>query len=148
MTSTAGCYITLDSVIFLQPKRCIWLRAMQDVIRKFPARPPTPDERALLDEWVAAAGDIALAYFSSRERDDPTHRHRIVIATDAAIGPSHFIHAPLCRDIWMVFSAGRRTRIKRFRTLRDALNSIRPVLPATVQPGLRAMVIHSSRSRP
>ena len=37
-----------------------------------------------------------------------------------------FIHRRA--DIWIVFSLGSRTRIKRFRTLLDALNSIRSVL--------------------
>jgi hypothetical protein len=105
---------------------------MRDMILKFPARPLRPDERALVLEWIAAAGDIALAYVSTRESDDPALKDRIVVMADPEKGPSHLVHAPMGRNIWMVFSAGRRTRIQRFQTLRAALNSIRPVL---VKPG-------------
>jgi hypothetical protein len=101
---------------------------MKDTILKFPARPPTPVERALVVEWLAAAGDVALAYVSSRGADDPALKDRIIVITEPAKGPSHVVHAPTGRDIWMVFAAGRRTRIQRFQTLRAALNSIRPVL--------------------
>jgi hypothetical protein len=45
------------------------------------------------------------------------------------------------RKIWMVFSAGRRTRIQRFQTLRAALNSIRPVL---AEPGVAEVPIKIS----
>ena len=101
---------------------------MRDIVLKYPARPPTPVERALVVEWLAAAGDIALAYVSTRSHDDPALKDRIVVITDAAKGPSHVIHAPLGRDIWMLFSTGQRTKVQRFKTLRAALNSIRPVL--------------------
>jgi hypothetical protein len=101
----------------------------RNVIRQFPARPATPEERTLLGEWLAAAGDVALAYVSSRQSDDPVLRHRIVIITDPRREPSHFVHAPPSRNIWMVFSRGRKgTRVSRFPTLLAALNSIRPVI--------------------
>jgi len=105
---------------------------MRDMILKFPARPLTPIERALVNEWIAGAGDITLAYVSTRGGDDPALRDRIIVMTDPEKGPSHLIHAPMGRNIWMVFSAGRRTRIQRFQTLRAALNSVRPVL---AEPG-------------
>lgn len=114
---------------------------MQDVIRKFPARPPTPAERALLGEWVAAAGDIPLAYVSSRQQDDPVFKNRIVIVTASTMRPSHLVHAPSSRNIWMVFSMGRRIKVQRFPTLRDALNSIRPVL---VEPKERNHALDSA----
>jgi hypothetical protein len=101
---------------------------MRDLVVKYPARPPSPVERALVVEWLAAAGDIALAYVSTRNHDDPALKDRIVVITDTAKGPSHLIHAPLGRDIWMVFTTGRRTKVQRFKTLRAALNAIRPVL--------------------
>ena len=101
---------------------------MRNAIHHFPARPLRPDERALVAEWLASAGDIASIYVSSRSGDDPTHYRRIVIVTKLDEGPSHFVHAPSGYDIWIVFSVGRRTRIKRFPALRAALNSIRPVL--------------------
>ena len=101
---------------------------MRDAIGHFPARPLTPDERALLTEWLAAAGDIAAAYVSNRREDDPVLYRRIVIVTEPDEGPSHLVHAPSGRDIWIVFSLGRRVRLQRFHTLQAALNSIRPVL--------------------
>ncbi len=104
-------------------------RHMRDDIRHFPARPLTPDEHALLAEWLANAGDIASAYVSSRVDDDPVLYRRIVIIPKLDRGPSHLIHAPPARAIWLVFSLQGKQGIKRFRTLRDALNSVRPVLP-------------------
>ena len=101
---------------------------MPNAIRHFPARPLTPDERPLVAEWFASAGDVAATYVSSRRGDDPAHYRRIVIVTKPDEGPSHLVHAPSGRDIWIVFSVGGRTRIQRFPTLRAALNSIRPVL--------------------
>ena len=101
---------------------------MRDVIRHLPARLLTPVERALVADWFAAAGDIAEAYVSTRRADDPALHHRLVIITKSDDGPSHLIHAPSGRDIWIVFALGRRTKIKRFQTLQAALNSVRPVL--------------------
>ena len=101
---------------------------MRETIRHLPARLLNPDERALVAEWFAAAGDIASAYVSSRLGDDPALLHPIVVVTKAADGPSHIVYAASGRDLWIVFLAGRRTRIRRFLDLRAALNFIRPVL--------------------
>ena len=101
---------------------------MQDAIRYFPPRPLTPDERALVAEWLALAGDIADTYVSNRRSDDPALYRRIVIVSKPDEGPSHLIHAPPSRAVWIVFTIGRRTKIQRFPTLRAALNSVRPVL--------------------
>jgi hypothetical protein len=101
---------------------------MRDAIRHFPARPLTPDENGLVEEWLAGAGDVTSAYVSNRRSDDPALFHRIVIVADPGDGPSHLVHAPSGRDLWIVFTLGRRTRIRRFKTLRSALNSIRAVL--------------------
>jgi hypothetical protein len=103
---------------------------MLDLLR-FPARPPTPNERTIAAEWLAAAGDVAFAYVSSRREDDPALLHRIVIGAGPDHRPSHLVHAPPARDIWMVFSLGRRSEIGRYATLRAALNSIHPVLLAS-----------------
>ena len=104
---------------------------MGDAIRHFPARLLTPDEHALLAEWLAGAGDIAEAYASNRREDDPAYYRRIVVVTKSSEGPSHLVHVPSGRKKWVVFSLGRRSQVQTFRTLRDALNSIRPVLPET-----------------
>ena len=101
---------------------------MQTAIHKLPARPPTPDERAVLAEWLAAAGDIALAYVSSRQSDDLAVKHRITVISEAGGGMSHLVFAPAGRDIWIVLAKGQRTRLRRHKTLRAALNSIRRVL--------------------
>ena len=110
---------------------CVTRKQMKGVIRDFPARLLTPEERALVAEWIAGAGDIAEAYVSNRRADDPALHHRIVIVTKAGDGPSHLVHASSGRNIWIVFLLGRRTRVQRFRTLRAALNSVRPVLLET-----------------
>jgi hypothetical protein len=103
---------------------------MRDLLR-FPARPPTPDESKIVAEWLAAAGDVAFAYVSSRQQDDPALRHRIVIGIGPDNHPSHIVHAPSARNIWMVFALGRRTKVGRYASLRRALNSVRPVLIAS-----------------
>jgi hypothetical protein len=110
---------------------CVIRKQMRGVIRDYPARLLTPDERELVVEWTAGAGDIAEAYVSNRRADDPALYHRIVIVTKADDGPSHLVHASSGRNIWIIFSLGRRTKIQRFRSLRAALNSIRPVLAET-----------------
>ena len=104
---------------------------MREVIRHFSARALTKAERDLFDEWIARAGDIAEAYVSSRRGDDPAHYNRIVIATNPEAEPAYLVHAPTRRGIWIVLSLGLRTKVQRFRNLRAALNSIRPVLVHT-----------------
>jgi hypothetical protein len=101
---------------------------MTDALRHFPARPLTPTERALVAHWLAGAGDVARAYVCNRSTDDPALHHRIVVFTKAEDGPTHLVHAPFGRDVWIVLTLGRRTKVQRYRTLRAALNSIRPVL--------------------
>ncbi len=101
---------------------------MQDAISHFPARLLTPEEHALVAEWLAGAGDIATAYVSNRRNDDPAYFRRIIIVTKPEDGPSHLIHAPAGSQNWVVFSRGPRQKIEVFPTLRTALNSVRPVL--------------------
>ena len=107
-------------------------------LRHLPARFPTPDERALVAEWLALASDVALAYVSSRSSDDPALYLRIVIVTKPDDGPSHIVYAPSGRDIWVVFSPGRRCGVKRFRSLQTALNSVRSVLVETAAENIRS----------
>ena len=61
-------------------------QAMKDVIRHLPARLLTPDERALVAEWIAGAGDIPEAYVSNRRVDDPALYHRIVSSQNLKLG--------------------------------------------------------------
>ena len=79
------------------------------------------------------AGDIASAYVSDRRTDDPAIYRCVVIVTNPAEGPSHLIHAPTDRDVWIVYLLGKTSKVLTFPTLQAALNSIRPVL---VDPGL------------
>ena len=52
---------------------------MRDIIRHFPARPLTPDERALVAEWLNSVGDVAATFVSSRRTDDAAYYRRIII---------------------------------------------------------------------
>ena len=68
-------------------------------------------------EWIAAAGDIASAYVSSRRSDDPAIYRRIAITASTGGEPSHYVQALAGRDIFIVIASGqeRRTNVKRFR---------------------------------
>jgi hypothetical protein len=110
---------------------------MKDMIRHLSARLLAPDERTLVAEWLSGAGDITEAYVSDRRGDDPALYHRIVIVTNPDAGPAYLVHAPSGQDIWIVLTLGGRTKIQRFRTLRAALNFVRPVL---VEPGLEEVL--------
>ena len=99
-----------------------------DILLALPPRPLRPDERALLGDWLSAAGDIASAFFSERRADDPALYRRIVIYEDENAGPSYLIHAPLSVDTWVTMNVGHAAEARSFATLREALNSIRPVL--------------------
>ena len=99
-----------------------------DVLRTLPPRPLRLDERELVVEWLAAAGDVALAYVSERRTDDPAIYRRIVIIKDAYNGPTYFIHTPSNMDTRILLHVSPELEGHRFDSLRDALNSIRPVL--------------------
>jgi hypothetical protein len=107
-------------------------------ITNYPVRPLTPDERALVAEWFASAGDISSAYVSNRRSDAPEIYHRVVITMTPDGPPTHLLQALLGRDRWIMFSAGERTRIRRFRSLAAALNSIRPILTEPGRPMAKA----------
>ena len=111
---------------------------MRNETRHLPARLLTPDERALVAEWFETTGDVASAHVSSRRSDDPDFLHRVLVATGPDEKPSHIVYAPAGRDIWIVVSSGIRTKVKRFSTLRDALNCIRPVLRGALKQLLKS----------
>jgi hypothetical protein len=103
-------------------------RGVRDLIQHFPARPLTPNEHAIVAEWLAGAGDIASAYVSDRLTDDPALYRCVVVITDPAYGPSQLVHSPVGQDVWIVFSLGQGSNVQTYPTLPAALNSIRPVL--------------------
>ena len=98
------------------------------VMLTFPARELSPFERELVRDWLALASDVSDAYVSTRRSDDPALYRRIVV-TDAADGrPTHLVHRPGGQELWVKMTVGPYPQIKMFGTLREALNSIRPVL--------------------
>ena len=99
-----------------------------EVLRTLPPRPLRADERKLLADWLSAAGDIALAYTCERLGDDPAMYRRIVIFEDVNLGPSYLIHTPTSVDAWIALSVRHEPEVRSFDSLRDALNSVRPVL--------------------
>jgi hypothetical protein len=100
--------------------------AEADVLLTFPARMLSPTEQSLVQEWM---GLVPLAYVSQRRSDDPTFFGRVVIATGSDRKPSHTIHVPAGSALWLVTTMGPPQTVRQFNTLRDALNSVWPVLP-------------------
>jgi hypothetical protein len=107
-----------------------------DIRQTFPARPLRPDERDLVAEWLAAAGNVSSAYVSERRSDDPSIYRRIAISADGDGAFTHLIHAPFHSDVWIVLQVRHKPEIHQFETLLEALNFVRPVLgPSVGQPG-------------
>jgi hypothetical protein len=103
-----------------------------NVILTFPPRPISQWQRALLAEWLAATQrdglDIARAYVSERRGNDPMIAGRIAVVLWPNKEPSHLIYSPAESTFWVVSSGPAWGDLQRFRNLRAALNSIRPVL--------------------
>jgi len=100
-----------------------------DILLTFPPRMLSPTEQALVEEWLRLAGDVPFAYVSQRRSDDPTFFGRVVIATGSDRKPSHTIHVPAGSALWLVTTMSPPQTVRQFNTLRDALNSVWPVLP-------------------
>lgn len=98
------------------------------VMLTFPPRELSPLERALVDEWLASAGDIADAYVSTRRSDDPAVYRRVVITEARARRPKFMIHSPGDLNLWVKVTVAPK-QVETFPNLRDALNSVRRVLP-------------------
>jgi hypothetical protein len=101
-----------------------------DVLRTFPPRPPNPDERALVSEWLAATCNVASAFVSERRSDDPAIYRRIVVTVGPQRTPSYLIHAPAGMSCWLVSSIGHGSEVTCYDSLKSALNSIRKVFVA------------------
>jgi hypothetical protein len=110
-----------------------------DLQQTFPARPLRPDERDLVAEWLAAAGNVSSAYVSERRTDDPAIYRRIAISADGDGAFTHLIHAPFHSDVWIVLHVRHKPEIHHFESLQDALNFVRPVFgqPVFGQPAAR-----------
>ena len=100
---------------------------LEDVLLTFPPRPLSPDERAVLNTWLAATCDVASAYISERRSDDPAMYRRIVVILGPSRQPTYLIHAPSGLNCWLVMAVVGGNQVRQFDSLRAALNSIRPV---------------------
>ena len=104
-----------------------------NVFLTFPPRPVTQREKALLAEWVAATQrkglDVSRAFVSERGGDDPKIRGRIVVQLwSNPDHPAFLVHSTAELPLWFVIAAPAWDEVRRFPTLRAALNSIGPVL--------------------
>ncbi len=94
----------------------------------------------MLAEWLAAVQrdgcGIANAYVCERRGDDPMLAGRIVVLEQPGHAPSYLVYSLSECTFWVVSSSPDFAELRRFRTLRDALNAIRPVLdePEAEQP--------------
>jgi hypothetical protein len=103
-----------------------------NVILTFPPRPVSQWERSVLAEWFAATQQqglgITQAYVSERRGDDPMIVGRIVIVAWPSKAPTHVVYSPAGSTFCVVASPGLSGDLQRVRTLRAALNTIRPAL--------------------
>jgi hypothetical protein len=103
-----------------------------NVLLTFPPRPISQWERALLAEWFAATQrvglDVVRAFVSERRGDDPRIVGRVVVVLRSSKEPAFLVHSPSESAFWVVTAAPGWNEPQRFRSLRAALNSIRPVL--------------------
>jgi hypothetical protein len=100
----------------------------EEVLRTFPPRPLSPEEHALVASWLAATCGAVSGYVCERRSDDPAHYRRIVVTVVPDVGPSYLIHAPTGMSCWLVTQTAPGSDVRRFDSLRAALDSIRPVL--------------------
>src|SRR5262245_32665253 len=99
-----------------------------DLLLRLPPRPPSPEERQLLQEWLSMAGDVTSAYLSERTSDDPAIYRRVVIAAGPSNYPTHLVHSPMGLHLWIKLTLDPTAKVETFDSLRSALHSIRAVL--------------------
>jgi hypothetical protein len=95
------------------------------------ARPVSLWERALLAQWFAntdrtGAHAVTAAYVSERTGDDPRLRNTIVIDEQTEGEASYLIHRPAGEAAWILTCVRSGNEIGQFRTLPQALHTIRP----------------------
>jgi hypothetical protein len=88
-------------------------------------------ERALLAQWFAntersGVQAIVAAYVSESSHDDPGLRNMIVVAEQTSTEISYLIHRPNGETAWVVTCGRTGSDLGRFRTLPEALHTIRP----------------------
>lgn len=88
-------------------------------------------ERALLAQWFAGTertgpAAVTAAYVSERSHDDPRLRNMIVIAELVKTDVNYLIHRPLGENAWILSCGQSGAELGRYRTLPEALNTIRP----------------------
>jgi hypothetical protein len=96
---------------------------------------------------LAAAGDVALAYVSARSGDDPAIYRRIVIRVDGDSDPSYLIDTPDGIDLWTVLQCRPELDAYEFRSLREALNFVRPVLRQLPDPAIEWASLSNGKVR-
>ena len=116
--------------------------------KMFPSRLLRPDERTLVADWLAAAGDVSLAYVSSRKGDGSAIHRRIVIIVEEDEEPSYVINAPKSTNLWIVHPYCPEHEAVPFNSLREALNSIRPVLPDPRKADTGVTPVRIGRQKP
>jgi len=114
------------------------------------ARSVSQWERALLAQWFAntdrtGPAAVTAAYVSERSHDDPRRRNMIVIAELAKTDVNYLIHRPLGENAWVLSCGQSGAELGRFRTLPEALNTIRP--HPDLAPALDAPVLSPSEDR-
>ena len=119
------------------------------------ARPVPQWERAVLAQWFAGTertgpGAIVAAYVSERSRDNPRLRNMIVIAERDKTAVSYLIHRPSGESPWVLTCGHTETELGRFRTLPEALNTIRPHRDPSgaVDAGALSRIEHSLTGSP
>lgn len=101
-----------------------------------PPRLLRADERRLLDEWLALAGDVSSAFVSTRLNDNPMIYRKIVITVEGDGEPTFLIDSPAGTSLWIVVRCRPVPDAQEFGSLREALNFVRPVLTEPSEPGV------------
>lgn len=109
----------------------------------FTTRSVSQWERALLAQWFAGTDRTgehggAAAYVSERSHDDPRLRNMIVIAECDKNEVSYLIHRPTGENAWTLTCGRTGGELGRFRTLPEALGTIRPNRTVLEPPTLPA----------
>jgi hypothetical protein len=116
-----------------------------DYQEALPPRLLRADERSLVEEWLALAGDVSSAYVSTRLGDNPKTYRKIVITVEGDGEPTYLIDTPLGTDIWIVVTCRPIPDACEFQSLREALNFVRPVLQGEPDTTIKAR--HSSNPK-